>query len=358
MTLTFRKENKTMRKIKWGVIGAGGIADRRTLPGMMLADNAELVAVMEIGAEPANKLKEKYGAKYAYTSAEELLANDEIEAVYIASPVVCHKAQAIAAAKAGKHILLEKPAAVTVEDGEEILNAAKEAGVLIASGFMMRYHAYNQKIKEMIAEGKIGDIVSARAQLTCWYPEIEGAWRQDKAKSGGGALMDMGVHCVDLIEYILGHKTVEVCGFNDTRTFTYNVDDSSNILIKLDNGVVAYVDSHFNIPDEAAFCRMEFYGTKGSILAEGTLGQVEGGTVKVTVSDPGGYNAQQNRDTNGSFAVEAELGNMYTKEIESFGRSVADGTPLTVPLEDAIHVQKVACAAYNASENKIFAKVD
>ena len=136
-----------MRKIKWGVIGAGGIADRRTLPGMMLADNAELVAVMEINMELADALREKYNAKVAYDSYEALLANDEIEAVYIASPVVCHKEQAIAAAKAGKHILLEKPAAMTIEDGEDILKVAKDAGVLIASGFMMRYHGYHQKVK-------------------------------------------------------------------------------------------------------------------------------------------------------------------------------------------------------------------
>ena len=347
-----------MKKIKWGVIGAGGIADRRTLPGMMLAENAELVAVMEVNDELANKLKEKYNAKYAYTDYTELLANDEIEAVYIASPVICHKEQAIAAAKAGKHILLEKPAALTIEDGEAILSAAKEAGVLIASGFMMRYHGYHQKVKEMIANGDIGQVVSARGQLTCWYPEIPGAWRQDKSKSGGGALMDMGVHCIDLIEYILGSKTVETCGFNDTRTFGYNVDDSSNILIKLENGTVAYVDSHFNIPDEAAFCRLEFYGTKGSILCEGTIGQVEGGEVKAVISGADeGYNANQNRSTSGAFTVEAELGNMYQKEIESFGRSVAEGQPLTVPLEDAIHVQKVALAAYNSSEKKSFTEV-
>ena len=339
-----------MRKIKWGVIGAGGIADRRTLPGMMLAENAELIAVMEINEELTEKLRVKYNAKRGYTSAEALLADPEIEAVYIAAPVVCHKAQAIAAAKAGKHILLEKPAALTIEDGEEILAAAKEAGVLIASGFMMRYHGYHQKVKEMIANGDIGQIVSARAQLTCWYPEIPGAWRQHKEQSGGGALMDMGVHCIDLIEYILGSKTVKTCGFNDTRTFSYDVDDSSNILIKLENGAVAYVDSHFNIPDEAAFCRMEFYGTKGSILCEGTIGQVEGGEVKAVVSDAGGYNAAQDRSTSGAFKVEAKLGNMYQKEIESFGRSIIDGTPLTVPLEDAIHVQKVALAAYESSE--------
>ena len=97
-----------MRKIKWGVIACGGIADRRTLPGMMLSETAELVAVMDVNPDFAEKCKEKYGAKYAFTKYEDLLAIDEIEAVYIASPVFCHKEQALAAAKAGKHILLEK----------------------------------------------------------------------------------------------------------------------------------------------------------------------------------------------------------------------------------------------------------
>ena len=97
-----------MKKIKWGVIGCGGIADRRTIPGMMLTSNCELVAVMDANYEVAQKVAAKYGAKIATADYREILANDEIEAVYIASPVFCHKEQAIAAAKAKKHILLEK----------------------------------------------------------------------------------------------------------------------------------------------------------------------------------------------------------------------------------------------------------
>ena len=99
-------------KIKWGVIGCGGIADRRTLPGMMLSDKVELVAVMDANIEAAEKCKEKYGAKYAFDKFEDVLAVPEIDAVYIASPVFFHKEQAIAAAKAKKHILLEKPVAL------------------------------------------------------------------------------------------------------------------------------------------------------------------------------------------------------------------------------------------------------
>ncbi len=341
-----------MKKVRWGVIGAGGIADRRTLPGMMLSKNSELVAVMEVDPARAEELRVKYGARLAYTDEYELLKNPDIDAVYIASPIQCHKDQALAAAKAGKHFLLEKPAAPTIEEGEEIVRAAKEAGVLAATGFMMRYHAFHQKIREMIANGDIGQVVSARAQLTCWYPEIPGAWRQVKALSGGGALMDMGVHCIDLVEYLTGGKTVRTCGFNETKTFSYDVDDSSNILIRLDNGVTAYIDTHFNLPDDAAFCRLEFYGTGGSILAEGTIGQVEGGHVKAVISpQSGGYNAQQDRSTAGARELTVEFGNMYEKEISSFADSILNGTPVQVPLEDAIHVQKVVLGAYKASES-------
>ena len=348
-----------MKKVKWGVIGAGGIADRRTIPGMMLAKNAELTAVMEVNEELAEKLRAKYGAKRAYTDYKALLADPEVECVYIASPVPCHKDQVIAAANAGKHVLCEKPVSLSLDDCEEVRAACEKAGILSATGFMMRYHAYHQLMKQLITDGRIGQVVSARAQLTCWYPEIPGAWRQDKKLSGGGALMDMGVHCIDLIEYITGGKTVKTVGFNDTKTFSYKVDDSSNILIKLDNGVTGYVDSHFNIPDDAAFCRLEFYGTKGSLLAEGTIGQVEGGSVKAVFSGgDAGYEAAQNRTQTGAVELTAEFGNMYTKEIESFSDSILSGSPVQVPLTDAIHIQKVVEAAYKSSETGMMADVD
>jgi len=349
-----------MKKVKWGVIGAGGIADRRTIPGMMLAKNAELVAVMEINMELAEKLRAKYNAKRAYDNYKDLIADPEVECVYIASPVTNHLEQVLAAAAAKKHILCEKPIALSIEECNAAQKACEEAGILAATGFMMRYHAFHQQIKQLIADGKIGKVHSARAQLTCWYPEIEGAWRQKKALSGGGALIDMGVHCIDLIEYITGGKTVKTAAFNDTKTFSYDVDDSSSVLIKLDNGVTGYVESNFNIPDEAAFCRMEFYGTKGSILCEGTIGQVEGGTVKaVFANDDAGYAAAQNRDQSGAVMLEADLsGNMYTKEIESFSDSILNGTPVQVPLTDAIHIQKVVTAAYKASDEGITVAID
>lgn len=339
-------------KLRWGIIGAGGIADRRTIPGLMLAKNAELTAVMEVNMELAEKIRAKYNAKKAYNNVDSLLEDNEVDAVYIASPVVYHKQQAIKAAKAKKHILLEKPLALTSGEAQEIVDLCRQEGVLLAAGFMMRFHAYHQKMKEIVQSGKIGQIVSCRGQLTCWYPDMPGNWRQQKATSGGGALMDMGVHCIDLIQYITGSKTKRVAGFAGTKTFNYEVEDSSSVMLELENGAYAYVDANFNIPDAAAKCRLEIYGTKGSILAEGTISQVEGGKVDVLVSDDSlAYDAGQDRADISASEIKAELGNMYTKEIESFSESVLTGKPLEVPGDEAVQIQRIVEAAYESSSS-------
>ena len=348
-----------MKKIKWGVIGCGGIADRKTIPGMMLANNVELVSVMDANLEVANAVKEKYNAKYAFDNYEAILAQDEIEAVYIASPVFCHKEQAIAAAKAKKHILLEKPMALTVKDAEEIKKACDDNGVKLGVGFLMRFHGYHQRIKEIIAKGKIGDIVSMRGQFTCWYPDIEGAWRQNKVLSGGGALVDMGIHVIDLLQYLSGLRAKEVVAFNQSQTFNYSVDDSSGVIMKMDNGSIAYVDSNFNIPDAASVAKLEIYGTKGSIVASGTLAQAEVGTVNILISDDSlAYDANQERNEIVPLSLEGTpLGNMYTKEVEQFGNAIIDNTEPPVSAESAIWDQKVVEAAYKSSEEKRFVEI-
>lgn len=342
-------------KIKWGVIGCGGIADRRTLPGMMLADNAELIAVMDTNKTLAENCKEKYSAKYAFDNIEELLAIDEIQAVYIASPVFCHKEQAFAAAKAKKHILLEKPMGLTVAESQEIVDFCKKEGVKLSTGLMMRYHSFHQKMKELISEGKIGEIVSMRAQLTCWYPDMENCWRQNKKLSGGGALMDMGIHCADLLQYISGLEAKEVCAFAGTQTFSYDADDSGMLLMKMNNGAIGMVDANFNIPDEAAKCKMEFYGTKGSMMAEGTISQIEAGSVEVFMSDDSkGYDAAQERSELKAVNLEVEFGNMYTKEVEAFGNAIINDTEPVITAESGVAVQNIIEKAYASSESKKF----
>ena len=348
-----------MSKVKWGVIGCGGIADRRTIPGMMLANNAELVAVMDANMEAAERVKEKYGAKYAYNDMNELLAIDEIDAVYIASPVFCHKEQVEAACKAGKHILLEKPIGLDIAEAEEIVKICENAGIKLGVGFMMRYAAVHEKMKEIIAEGKIGKLVSARAEFTCWYPTMDNCWRQEAKLSGGGAMMDMGIHCIDLIRYITGAEFVDATGIIDNQVFQYNgVEDAGYLVGRLSNGAVAYVGANFNIPDEIAKCALEFYGTAGSLTAIGTLSQIETGEVELVCGDSSAeYDAMQNRSMAEPVKLEVEFGNMYTKEIEGFGKAVLGEGEIPGTAFDAIQAQKVVEAVYNSNNNRQHVKL-
>ena len=340
-----------MKKIRWGVIGAGGIADRRTIPGMMLSENSELVAVMEINMELAEKCRAKWGCKKAYDNEADLLADPDVDAVYIASPVVLHAKQAMMAADAGKHILIEKPLAMTSEEGQKVIDYCEKKGVKIAAGLMMRFGSYIQAMKKAIAEGKIGKPVSGYAQFTCWYPDIPGAWRQTKAHSGGGAMMDMGVHCIDLMQYILGCNASEVAAFHDTLSFKYEVEDSSMVMMRMENGCQCVVQSNFNIPDEASTWRVEIFGDRGRLMGSGVIGQVDGGTLDAMfLGEQGGYDAQQNKENAAGQTIEVEFGNTYEREISSFANSLLTGAPLEVPAQQAVQVQRIMEAAYRSND--------
>lgn len=345
-------------KIKWGVIGCGGIADRRTIPGMLLAENAELTAVMDSNPEAAEKTREKYNAKYAFTDFNELLKIDEIDAVYIASPVFCHEEQAMAAAKAKKHILLEKPMGLTTEISEKIKKCCEENNVKIGVGLMMRFSQYHREMKKLVAEKALGEIVSLRAQFTCWFPDMENNWRQKFSTGGGGALTDMGIHCIDILQYISGLKAKEVASISGTQIFSYEVEDAGGLLMRMENGAIAYVDANFNIPDAAAICKLEIYGTEGSITAEGTIAQDETGTVNVTITgNQGAYNAAQQTREKKSYSMNFTPENMYTKQIVSFGNAVLNNSEPEITAEDAIYVQKIIEAAYESNKTKRFIEI-
>ena len=342
-----------MERVRWGVIGAGGIADRRTIPGMMLCDNAELVAVMESNMELAEKCRAKWGCRKAYDNEAALLADPEIDAVYIASPVVLHARQAMAAADAGKHILIEKPLAMTSEEGQKVVDYCKSKGVKIAAGLMMRFGSYVQAMKKAIADGKIGKPVSGYSQFTCWYPDMPGNWRQSKKNGGGGAMMDMGVHCIDLMQYVLGTKVKQVAAFHDTLTFHYEVEDSSMVMLRMENGCQCVVQSNFNIPDDAAKWRLEFFGDQGRLMGDTVIGQVDGGSLDALfLGEQGSYDAQQDKKDVRGEAIEVEFGNMYAREIASFSNSILTGAPVEVPAEEAVQVQRVMEAAYRSNDEK------
>lgn len=343
-------------KIKWGVIGAGGIAARRTIPEFVkMSSNAELVSVMDIDKDRAEAVAKQFDVPHWCDTEAETLKQD-IDAVYIATPQNVHCRQVIHAAQAGKHILCEKPIAVSLEEVDQMEAAVKSAGIKFMLGFCMRNNVYNTKARELVQSGALGQVVMGRAQLTCWYPPIPGAWRQDASISHGGSLIDMGTHCLDLLEWIMGARICEVTGFQDLMTHAYptKIEDASTILVRLSNGAHGIVDNYFNLPDAAAQNSLEFHGTKGSIIGQGTIGQDPTGRMfSIIQPQETGYNADQVRDVE----VKREDYNfegigLYGQMITRFSECIANDTQPPVTLDDGRHSVKVVDAIYRAVTEK------
>lgn len=334
-----------MSKIRWCIIGAGGIADRRTIPAIISDPNNQLVAVMDKVESMAEKMGAKYGVKY-YSDEEKMLIENECDCVYISTPVMCHYSQAMLALKYGRHVFIEKPIGFNSEQGEQILEAFKRANKQLSVGYMMKYHNLNVLAKRMVENDKIGQVASMRLQFTCWYPKIEGAWRQIKKLGGGGALMDLGVHCIELAEFILDEEIESVNGFMNTRTFAYEVEDQAIIAFKTKSGVLGHIDVNFNIPDKASESKLEIYGTKGYIIAKGTLAQEEVGELSYLYSPQGDYSAEQNRAYDKPEIFYGEKGNLYLKQIQDFCNIIKSGKTDYYYAERAVQVQKVVDEFY------------
>lgn len=335
--------------IKWCIIGAGGIADRRTIPAILSDPTNKIVALMEKNEEVGTAVSLKYGIK-CYNDEEEMLKNEDCDCVYIATPVFCHYPQAMTALKYGKHVFIEKPIALNAEDGKKMLDAFKKAGKHLFIGYMMKYHNLHVKAKNIVKNGGIGDAVDARLQFCCWYPDIAGAWRQKKSLGGGGAFMDLGVHCIELVEYVLGDEITELKGFYNTKTFSYEVEDSAVMTFKTKNGVLGHIDVNFNIPDKASVSKMEIYGTKGYIICSGTLAQEEVGTLSYLYSPQGDYDSAQSRTETKPRKFKGKNGNLYLKQINDFCKQINSGKINYRYAEKAVHVQGLVDRFYK--ENK------
>ena len=336
-------------RIRWGVVGSGGIARRRTIPeGIVPAANAQLAGVYDSNPKANAEVAQAFGAR-AFESLEELLAA-EIDAVYIATPVVVHHEQVTRCVKAGKHVLCEKPLAMTVQEGQEVVALAQACKVQLGVGFMMRFHSQHQEALKVIQAGKLGRVVYGRAQLSCWYPPTEGAWRQDPSQGGGGSLMDMGVHCIDLLEMFFGPVASVSC-HTGNLVQNYASEDSAVTTLVFENGALGTVDAFFCIPDDSSQNVLELYGSEGSILAKGTIGQGSKGEMAFYPRpETKGYDAQQARDKGRGIELNPPAVNTYQAEIEEFSQAVLDGRGSKLSAGVELRNQRLLAACYESAK--------
>lgn len=332
-----------MSKIKVAVFGCGAIAERRHIPEYAANENVELVAFADPIVERAEKMAETYGGK-AYSSYEELLANETVDAVSVCTPNYLHAPMAIAAANAGKHVLVEKPMAVSTEEGEQMIEAAKKNGVYLMVGHNQRLMPPHVKAKEILDSGKLGKVLNFRTSFGHPGPEawsVDGAesWFFRKEEAIMGAMGDLGVHKSDFIRYLLDDEVSEVAGFISTlHKEGTKVDDNATCLLRMKSGAIGTLVAswtQYRAGDNSTVLWCENGVMK--------IGTVEGDEVIVEL-------------TNGTVET-YKVGAMATNEkqvpsgvIDAFVESIVTQTPPAISGEEGLRSLQVILAAFESEK--------
>ncbi len=254
-----------MAVLRWGILGCGNVAEHKGGPPLYSVDNSELIAVMRRDQAKAEDFAHRHGAKRAYTDVDKLLSDDEINAIYIATPPHLHCEQTIRAAQAGKHILCEKPMAMSVSECQQMIDACSEAGVTLMIAYYRNHYPNVEKMKALMDEDAIGDVVLARINCTAYYnPNRKDLrnWRINPEISGGGVLMDIGSHRISLLQYLMG-DVASVKGFAETVHLDGTVDDSAVFTLRFESGAHAVANINWNVG--IGVDDIEVYGTKGGL---------------------------------------------------------------------------------------------
>ncbi|MBQ6061248.1 MAG: Gfo/Idh/MocA family oxidoreductase [Clostridia bacterium] len=293
-----------MDKVRWGVLGTADIARGATIPGMQQAENCELFAVAGRSLEKAQAFRDAFGFRKAYGSYEELLADPEVEAVYIPLPNDLHCAWSIRALQAGKHVLCEKPLAVSEAQVKEMFAAAEANGVFLMEAFAYLHSPFVQAVKSELEAGTIGDIrYMESAFITGRRPDTDIRLRKE---TYGGAMYDLGCYAVSMAMWMIGKEPDTVRA--SAQFSEKGIDLFTSALLLYDDESVAALDCGMLLP-HGRLDRFRIFGTKGTIVSPVEFNQ--GGDIPYTVTRDGVSETKT-----------VSVRNNYTLEVEQLGRCV------------------------------------
>jgi len=282
-----------MAKVKWGVLGTADIARGQTIPGMQLAEHCELYAIAGRKIEKAEQYRETFGFQKAYGSYDELLADPAVEAVYIPLPNHLHCEWTIKALKAGKHVLCEKPLAVSEEQAIQMFRTARENGVLLMEAFAYLHSPFVQAVRAELDAGTIGELrYLESAFITGRRPDTDIRLRRETC---GGALFDLGCYAVSMALWMMGKEPDQVLA--SAQFSEKKIDLFTSALLLYDNGTVANLDCGMLLP-QGRLDRFHLCGTLGEIVTPVEFNQSgeipytvirNGASVTKTVAAPNNY---------------------------------------------------------------------
>ena len=338
----------------WAIISTGRHPEIKIAPAIAAASNGNLVAVYSRDMGRAETFAEQHGAQAAYNDLDSLLADSRVDAAFVSSPNSVHAKHGIAAARAGKHLMVEKPMTTTLEDAAALVKACRDKGVKLGVGFELRHHPGHIFVREQIAKGTLGKITLANAQ---WGFGVRGEdapaprtglrewWGQPDLIGGAAAMMGTGVHAVDLLRFLLGQEVIEVSAITDGQTQAQPLETMATATLRFDGGTLATVCCGRSLPD--SLNDFTLYGINGRASGRATLWEAQQGRVSI---DSGSLNQTQ-------VYPSRFLGN-FTSQMEEFAQAVEDGREPAAAGMDGLRVVEITLAMIQSAREGRTVKVN
>ena len=306
--------------IGWGIIGTGNYPDTSIAPAINQARDSGLIAVYSRDQGRGESFAKKHGAKTAYTSVEDLLNDSRVDAVYVASPNHLHAFHTELAANAGKHVLVEKPLAVNSDEGLKMVQTCQARGVKLGVGFQLRHHPGHIEASRLVAEGALGIVALAQAQLgRGTRGEVRPSpatglrewWEHPEMIGGALTMIGMGVHCVDDLHFILGQHVVEIAAITDGQTPEQPLENLAAMCLKFSGGAIGTVCCGRRMPEFQN--DVTIYGSDGKIvLADAAPPRLQG---ELRVSS---------ETVNSTVVYQPDAVVLVTRQIEDFNRAILE----------------------------------
>jgi predicted dehydrogenase len=255
------------KNLQLGLVGVGAVAQIAHIPTLKRTEGLELAALCDRDPEKAARVAQKFQIPRVHARFDDMLADDEIDAVDICTPNFLHAPMASAALEAGKHVLSERPLARSAEEAAAMAKTAKKADRILMCAVQHRFRPDAQLLRTFVAKGELGDIYYAKAgwlrQRTEWDSD---EWRRQKRESGGGVVLDLGFQMLDLALWVMGSPKVETVSASVHRSSKGEVEDSASALLRLDTGSALTLELTWGLLMEKDFAYLNLFGSGGAAL--------------------------------------------------------------------------------------------
>ena len=324
--------------VRWGILSTADIGVRKVIPGIRKAARCEVVAIASRDGEQARAVADQLGIPSAHASYEALLADPGVDAVYIPLPNHMHMNWTIAALRAGKHVLCEKPLAMTADDAQRMVDVAHETGLHLMEAFMYRQHPSWVAAMDLVESGRIGTLTAVQSWFSYYNDDATNI--RNIVEYGGGALFDIGCYTINLSRMVFGGEPLHIQA-SVRRDRATGVDALVSAILDFDGGIASFTCAIRSESDQ----RVHIYGTKGRISIDIPFNIPPDRPTRIRLT--AGGDPPVAPDTT---VLEFPTTDPYTAEVERFVSAVLDGGPTPVPPEDAVANLRVIDAIFAIAE--------